>query len=87
MFGFSLTKILFTVAAIAVIWYGFKWVGRMQDQRERAADRRAKSARAKDSSDAPADAIEDMVACATCGDFVPAKGARACGRDNCPYPG
>lgn len=87
MLGFSITKILFTVAVIAVIWYGFKWVGRMQVQRARAQDGRAPSARAKDSSDAPKDAIEDMVACATCGDFVAAQGARSCGRDNCPYPG
>jgi len=87
MLGFSITKLLFTIGAIAVIWYGFKWVGRMQEQRAAAEKRKPKTARAADKSDAGADAIEDMVACSTCGDFVAAKGTRACGRDNCPYPG
>jgi len=87
MLGFSITKLLFTIGAIVVIWYGFKWVGRMQQQRERSVDAKQKKTRKAAKSTEPADAIEDMVACSTCGDFVAAKGTRACGRDNCPYPG
>ena len=40
MFGFSLTKLIFTAAVIAFIWYGFKWVGRVQARRE--AEHRAR---------------------------------------------
>jgi len=35
MLGFSIQKLLFTVAAIFAVWYGFKWVGRMKKVRER----------------------------------------------------
>ena len=30
MFGFSLPKILLLVVIIAVVWYGFKAIGRIQ---------------------------------------------------------
>ena len=33
MFGFSLTKLLFTIAAVIVAWNGFKWYTRMQENR------------------------------------------------------
>jgi len=28
---------------------------------------------------------EDMIACRVCGAYVPARGARSCGRADCPY--
>ncbi|MBC8338096.1 MAG: hypothetical protein ISR51_01135 [Rhodospirillales bacterium] len=94
MFGFSIQKLLFTVAVIMAVWYGFKWVGRIKDQRdkERARLKRegkkgggAASPRAAATDDF--DDAEEMVECASCGAFVQARGARSCGRDDCPYPG
>ena len=34
MFGFSLQKLLVLAAVIALVWYGFKFVGRLQDHRK-----------------------------------------------------
>ena len=94
MFGFSLTKLLFTVAAVLAVWYGFKWVGRMQVQRNASAKealqakrRRAATAHAASPGPAAAMEAEEMIKCRTCGDYVPARAAVHCGRENCPYPG
>ncbi len=75
MFGFSIAKLIVLAAVIALVWYGFKWMGR----------RRAGGGGDRVADEAPA-AIEDMDKCALCGTFVPAEGARDCGRDGCPYP-
>lgn len=86
MFGFSITKLLFTVAVIALVWYGFKWVGRMQVKREHDARERLRRDAAEPTGAGGGDA-EEMVKCAVCGAFVAASGARSCGREDCPYPG
>ncbi len=86
MFGFSLTKLLFTAAVIALIWYGFKWVGRVQARREaehRARLREGKSPAADSRAGASA---HDMVECAVCGDFVSPEATEGCDRPSCPYP-
>ncbi|MFQ5764385.1 MAG: hypothetical protein ACE5GT_05610 [Rhodospirillales bacterium] len=86
MFGFSITKLLFTVAVIALVWYGFKWVGRMQVKREHDARERLRREAAGPAHPGAGDA-EEMVRCAACGAFVAASGAKNCGREDCPYPG
>ncbi len=78
MFGFSLTKLLFTVAVVVFIWYGFKWVGRLKARRDAGASRRVRD---------EGGGAEDMVECAACGDYVSARAAIHCGRPECPYPG
>ena len=37
MFGFSLQKLLVLAAIVAAVWYGFKWVSRLQKQRDAEA--------------------------------------------------
>jgi uncharacterized protein len=85
MFGFSLPKLLFTILVVVVVIYGFKALSRLQERRAReVANARARSrtgARAREPVD-----VEDMVACPVCGTFVAARGARSCGRNDCPYP-
>jgi len=76
MLGFSLTKLLVTVALIAGVWYGFKWIARMQEmQAERNREnRKAASARTKNKyghNDAPDEGVEEMVQAAD-GTWVPA---------------
>lgn len=92
MFGFSLTKILFTVAVVIIVWQGYKWLGRMQTRRDAIAREGARGtgrggrAAAAAATPSPAE-VEDMVECTVCGAFVPARGAVSCGRGECPYPG
>jgi len=97
MLGFSIQKLLFTVAIVVAVWYGFKWVGRYQQIREKEAkDRLRRDAAGGGNAgtpasggirdDAPGDA-EEMVECAVCGAFVTVRGAKSCGREDCPYPG
>lgn len=90
MFGFSFQKLLFTAIAIAAVWYGFKWIGRLQEQRDaalkaRSRNTRSTASRAEASQDD--DGIEEMVKCGVCGDYVSKSAAVNCGRDGCPYPG
>ncbi len=93
MFGLSITKLLFTAAAIFIVWWGFKWVGRMQDQRGKKntanGRRHRRTNNVENSAHAPATPAqtEDMVACKSCGTYVTASGAKSCGRGDCPYPG
>lgn len=89
MFGFSLPKLLFTVVVIALVIYGFKWIGRLQRDRDAALAKR-RNAKTEDKSGgtpAAADEVEDMIKCRTCGAYVPASGAVSCGREDCPFPG
>ena len=94
MLGFSIQKLLFTVAVVVAVWYGFKWVGRMKVIREKEAKDKLRrgaggsggGAGSADSSSATGDA-EEMVECAVCGAFVALQGAKDCGKDNCPYQG
>ncbi len=98
MFGFSLTKLLVLAAVIAVVWYGFKLVGRLDAARKAEAKLRAraeaerKSAAGKPRGKAPAargdsDAgeAEEMVQCPACKAYVAAGNAKNCGRPDCPY--
>lgn len=82
MFGFSLTKLLFTIFAVVVVWQGFKWFARMQ---EKSVSAKA-APKATQSKTSNADKVEEMVKCDACGTFV-APGAKSCGRDDCPFPG
>ena len=88
MFGFSLPKLLVLALIIGVIWYGFKWATQIDRKRRRAVKAEAKrAAPADDPKGGAADGAEDMVKCAVCGTFVAARGAKACGRGDCSYPG
>ncbi len=91
MFGFSLQKLLVLAAVIALVWYGFKFVGRLQDQRKadgglgtRAA-RRPKRRGGASAAEPRAQDAEDMVACPVCQAYVQARGATRCDRSDCPY--
>lgn len=81
MFGFSPTKLLFTVLVIAAIWYGFKWLNRNTggDLTNRGGDKGATPSRPGD------DVVEDMVRCEVCGDFMPSGRTKSCGRADCPH--
>lgn len=86
MFGFSLTKLLFTIAVVIAVWQGFKWVGRVQALREAEA-RRVKAPGPRSPADPPSADAEEMVKCPVCGVYVSDRGMASCGRPDCPYPG
>jgi uncharacterized protein len=90
MFGLSLSKVLLTAIAIAIVWYGCKWMNRMQARRraeldeagrptvgERRAGRAGRRTRRA--------ATEDLVQCAVCESYVPAHGGGPCDRSDCPF--
>lgn len=85
MFTPTPAKLLLLVIVIGVLWW---WHRRNQIKaRERAELNRGNpagraSAKMKNT---PAKPIEDMAQCRTCGAYVPAKGATACGKDRCPF--
>ncbi len=90
MFGFSLQKLMVLVAVIAAVWYGFKFIGRLQDAREveqklRPGGCRQPKARWRRAKQPAAPEAEDMVECPVCQAYVPARGASRCERPGCPY--
>ncbi len=91
MFGFSLQKFLVLAAVIAMVWYGFKYVGRLQDQRKAGgglgarAARRSKQRGGASAAEPRTPEAEDMVACPACQAYVQVRGATRCDRSDCPY--
>jgi hypothetical protein len=74
----SFSKLALVVAVIIALWYALRWLNRAPTHLMRR--------RPAPSPPGPAQAaIEDLVACHTCGTYV-AAGARACGRPGCPQP-
>jgi len=96
MFGFSLTKLVFTVVIVFVVWNAFKYFTRVQDQRAQRSRVKgqsqgggSKKQDAKPSSPAQhaqQGGAEDMVECKVCSAYV-TRGAKSCGRDDCPFTG
>ena len=80
----SFTKLLVLAGIILAVWYGFKLVGRLEAERKLAARQQTRAARAAGAASAVPDA-EEMVACSSCGAYVPARQPRSCGRADCPY--
>jgi hypothetical protein len=79
MFGFSLGKLVVATILILAVWYGFKMMTRIGEVR---AESLRNNAAPKGSRKLE---VEDLVECKRCGAFVSA-GAKACSRDDCPYP-
>lgn len=89
MLGFSLQKLLVLAGLILAVWYGFRFVSRLQEARSGEPRVRAgggPSKADKKGRKAPERAAaEDMVKCQVCQAYVPARGASSCGRADCPY--
>lgn len=84
MLGFSLGKFLLLAIIIVIVWYGFKYMQRVDNMRQtlrREMERQRKSA----PPGARGIAAEDLVKCARCGAYVAASSATNCGRPDCPW--
>jgi uncharacterized protein len=89
MFGLpSLQKLIVLGLVVAVVWYGFRFLGRLQAQRKAEAKLReqgggkpAQKSSAKSAESRPSGGdIEDLVACPSCGAYVRAGSTCGCGR-------
>jgi hypothetical protein len=71
MFGFSLPKLLILIALIAVVWYGFKAVGRVNQKRQAQANQAARNKHS-------AIAAEDMIQCPKCRAYTASLESHSC---------
>jgi uncharacterized protein len=87
MLGFSLQKLLVLLLIVGAVWYGFKFVTRLQQARDSEGKPRSRVRGGKPPASEPSASaeVEDMVRCPTCGAFVAARSASPCKRDDCPY--
>ena len=87
----SIQKLLLLAAILGAVWYGFKFIGRLKDERDAAAKRRGEEPRQSNpwnrqkAASSEALETEEMVQCPACKTYVAAKGASHCGRTDCPY--
>jgi hypothetical protein len=88
MFGFSITKLLFTLAVVIVAWNGFKWFTRVQENRAVGKFSRGERPAMKQGSAKSDGAVnaEEMVKCSVCETYVSFQSAVSCGINGCPYP-
>ena len=95
---FSIQKLVVFAIIVAALWLGFRLVSNM-DKKRKAEERQAGRVRSSwrdrfarrgprigGGSGGQAAAQVEMKACPQCGDYVPASGAKACGKPGCPYP-
>ncbi len=80
------TKFLLTVAVIAIIWFGFKYLQRVTEQRHRANARppAPSAGRPKFEPVDNGESVQDLVKCPHCSTWRSSK-LGSCGRKGCPY--
>ena len=71
-----LLKLVILAAAIAIAWYGLKFVGRVEEQRKAKLARRAAE---------EGQTVTDTVKCPSCDAYVNAAAPSNCGQADCPY--
>jgi uncharacterized protein len=93
MFGFSFTKLLVLAAIVAAVWYGFKYIGRLERMNKEGrktgersfTERLRKATRNKSDGAAGPGHIEETEQCPVCKAYVSVEGVENCGRPGCPY--
>lgn len=93
MFGLSLSKLIVLVAVVAAVWYGFKYISRLQrveEGRRRTGERSMgerlrKAMRQKTGKPGEPEHVEDTEKCPVCSAYVSVEGVSNCGRPGCPY--
>lgn len=81
MLGFSFGKLLVLAVIILIVWYGFKYVQRVEElQRMLRREMRRRRDGAPQPRTLPA---EDLVKCERCGAYVAAGSRASCGRADC----
>ena len=75
MFGFSLPKLIVLALVILGVWFAFRTVTRLADQRGRAAGAKPE----------PEVEAADTVKCSVCDTYLPSSSLKNCGKAGCPY--
>ena len=85
--GLSFGKVILLAVVVVAVIYGYKLLQRRQAVRDaRARNDEVKRAHAAAAArPRPQAEPEEMVACKQCGDYVPRRLARSCGRPGCPF--
>jgi uncharacterized protein len=83
MLGFSLGKLLLLVLLLAAVWFGFRYMSRIDAVRRTLREELAR--RQRQPPTAPRVQAEDLVKCSACGAYVAAASAGNCGRADCPW--
>jgi uncharacterized protein len=84
MFGLpSLSKLLVLALVIAAVWYGFKFLGRLDSQRKEKIKSRGGSPKPAAAEEPESETVA-MVACRQCGAYVPESGKTSCEHEGCP---
>ncbi len=81
MFG----KFLLTVAVIAIIWFGYKYLAHLAELKRRDTTGRPAKGPSRRAEQPDTPDAEAMVECRVCGTWQTARGAKPCGRSGCPY--
>ncbi|MFT6580122.1 MAG: hypothetical protein ACKVKG_15070 [Alphaproteobacteria bacterium] len=69
-------KIIVLTAIISAVWYGFKFIGRLDAQRKaKLATRKAEAVQS----------VTETVQCSVCDAYVNAAAPNNCGQTGCPY--
>lgn len=77
MFGLpSFPKLSLLLLVLAVVWFGFRWIGSQQRLRKDEASGRKRRGAAE-----PVDTVQ----CKVCDAYVPRANPSACERAECPY--
>jgi uncharacterized protein len=84
MFGFSFSKIIVLALVVAAVWYGFKYMNRLEEIRRLL--RQQQNRQSRPAAAASRLQAEDLVPCRVCNAYVAARGGSACGRADCPWP-
>jgi hypothetical protein len=84
MFGLNLGKLILLAIIIVVVWYGYRYMQRIEAVRRAFREELTRRQQAAGRPSQPAQA-EDLVKCGTCGAYVPSRHASACGRPDCPW--
>jgi len=79
---FSISKILVLVGIIVAVIGFFKLVGNLDKIRKTAEKAKQRLDRATADEE---EGVEDLVKCRVCETFVAVRGAKSCGRPDCPY--
>ncbi|MBC7907184.1 MAG: hypothetical protein H7Y60_10620 [Rhodospirillaceae bacterium] len=78
-------KFLLTVAVVAIIWFGFKYLQRVTELRGRRDAARAPSGdKPRFEPVTDGESVQDLVKCSVCNTFRSPK-LGPCGRAKCPY--
>ena len=83
MFAISLGKFILFAVLVGVVWVGFRYKARVDEIRRAVRD---ELQRREAPRRAPPVQAEDLIKCTQCGAYVAARGAKSCGRADCPWP-